>query len=134
MPANCSALGKVILALGPQQNIDEILRKVGRKARTQHTITRRTHLLAELARIRTRGYAIDDEELEEGLKCIAAPVQDYSGKVVAAISIAGPSFRLTRAALTSLIPYVAQIAAEFSQSLGFQAGSSISGNSSLLVR
>ena len=133
-PAYCSALGKVILALRPEQDVDLIVRKHGLKARTRRTITRRSELKFELAEIRTRGFAIDEEELEEGLKCVAAPVQDYSGKVVAAVSIAGPAFRLTKKRVSALAPYVAQIAADFSRSLGHRPGAASPNGHTLLRR
>ncbi len=133
-PVHCSALGKVILALRPEREVDLILRKNGLKARTRHTITRRSELKSELAQIRTRGFAIDEEELEEGLKCVAAPVQNYSGRVVAAVSIAGPAFRLTKKRVSTLTPYVAQIAADFSRSLGYQPGTASTNGHGLLRR
>lgn len=134
VPANCSALGKAILALRPPQELDFVLSKYGHKARTRQSITQRAELLSELTRIRARGFAIDDEELEEGLRCVAAPVQDYSGRVVAAISIAGPSFRITKKSVSTLASYVAGIATEFSRSLGYQPGVAPSDNGNSSIR
>jgi DNA-binding IclR family transcriptional regulator len=125
-PVHCSSLGKAILALLPENEVDMIVRKYGLKAYTRNTITRRSDLKAELAQIRTRGFAIDDQELEEGLKCIGAAVQDYSGTVVAALSVAGAALRLSKKRVTTLAPLVARVAADFSASLGYRPKSIVS--------
>ena len=78
VPVHCSALGKAILAFLPEKEVDMIVRKHGLKANTRHTITRRPELKAELAHIRTAGFAIDDQEIEDGLKCVGAAVRDSS--------------------------------------------------------
>lgn len=129
-PAHCSSLGKAILALLPEQEVGMIVARHGLKAYTRHTITRRSDLKAELARIRSRGFAIDDQETEEGLKCIAAPVQDYSGRAVAAVSVAGAAYRLSRKRVSELAPFVAQTAADFSSSLGYRPGAIATRNGS----
>lgn len=90
VPFHCSALGKVFLAYGASQV------PAGRlERRTQRTLTSREHLDAELARVRRLGYAVADSELEPGLVAVAAPIADADGHVVAAISVTGPSVRLT---------------------------------------
>lgn len=122
-PAHCSSLGKAILALLPEQEVNMVVRKRGLKAYTRRTITRPSQLKAELAEIRTRGFAIDDQELEDGLKCIGAPVQDCSGRVVAALSIAGAALRLGKGRVPALAPLVAQTASDLSARLGYRPGS-----------
>lgn len=87
-PAHCTAGGKVLLAFGALEAVAEQLPK-----HTEHTITDLEALQSELAQIRARGHAVDREELEIGLTCIAAPVFD-GDKVVAAISVSGPSSRM----------------------------------------
>jgi DNA-binding IclR family transcriptional regulator len=119
---HCSALGKAMLALLPEQEVDKIVPKHGLKAYTRNTITRRADLKKELIEIRTHGFAIDDQEFEEGLKCIAAGVQDYSGRAVAAVSIAGAALRLTKKRASALAPLVARAASDFSTSLGYRPG------------
>lgn len=125
-PVHCSALGKAILALLPEREVDMIVRKRGLRAYTQHTITRRSELKTELAQIRTRGFSIDEQELEEGLKCIGAAVYDYSGRVVAALSIAGAALRLDKKRVSALAPLVARTASDFSASLGYRPGTLVS--------
>lgn len=90
VPFHCSALGKVLLAYG----VAEI--PPGRlERRTAKTISTRSELVAELDQVKRRGFAVIRDELEEGLTAIAAPVQDSDGHVVAAISITGPTARIT---------------------------------------
>jgi len=119
-PVHCSSLGKAILALLPENEVDSVLGKEPLRAHTRHTMTRRLDLKAELAQIRTRGFAIDDEELEDGLKCIGAGIQDYSGRVVGALSLAGAALRLNKKRVASLAPLVARMASEFSLNLGYR--------------
>lgn len=95
VPAYCSALGKAMLAFLPAA---EARRRLPRRIRplTPRTITDRNALAEELRVTRARGFAIDDEEFMEGVRCVAVPVVATDGDVSHAISLAGPSFRLTR--------------------------------------
>ena len=90
VPLHCSAIGKVLLAFGAATLPPGRLER-----RTEHTITSRAALEAELAAIRQRGYAVIDGELEPGLVAVAAPVFRDGGAVVAALSVSGPGTRLT---------------------------------------
>ena len=90
VPLHCSALGKVFLAFGAATLPDGRLER-----RTQHTITSRAVLADDLDAVRHNGYAVARDELEPGLIAVAAPVRDAGGAVVAAVSISGPSIRLT---------------------------------------
>ncbi len=119
-PAHCTSLGKAILAFLPRQQLVEFVRTHGLRSYTRNTITRLSLLESELRRTRTRGYAVDDEEREEGLRCIGAPVLDHTGQVVAAISIAGPAFRVNQNRLPALAASVMSAAARLSASLGYQ--------------
>ncbi len=94
VPAYCTALGKVFLADLPETEIKAYLDRTKLVPRTDRTITSRTKLAKHLESIRKDGYAMDDRELDIGIRCVAAPVHDHSGRVTAAISIAGPSMRL----------------------------------------
>lgn len=93
LPAHCSGVGKVLLAHLPEDEIDTIIGERGLARFTPKTITDRVALREELRQVRERGYALDDEEIEIGLKCVAAPVRDAGSRVVAAISISVPRFR-----------------------------------------
>lgn len=118
-PAYCTAEGKVLLAFKSPEVVDNILS--GNLAqRTPKTITNPGALQKELVTIRGRGYAIDDEECEVGLRCLAAPVRDHYGNVIAAVSIAGPSQRLTKKMLESCSGEVVETAEAISQRLGYE--------------
>ena len=91
VPYHASALGKVLLAFNAAQ-----LPSGNLQSKTNRTITSRAQLEKELQKVRKVGYAILDNELEEGLVAVAAPVFDHNGSVVAAISISGPDARITK--------------------------------------
>ena len=91
VPYHASALGKVLLAYGAVAIPNGSL-----QTKTSRTITSRTQLNAELEKVRKTGYAIINNELEEGLVAVAAPVYGHDGSVVAAISISGPDARINR--------------------------------------
>jgi DNA-binding IclR family transcriptional regulator len=86
-------------------------------AYTANTITRLDALLEELARIRAKGFAVDNEEIEIGVRCIGAPVRDSSDRVFAAVSVSGPSERMPDGRLAGLAPVVVQTANDISQAL-----------------
>ena len=119
-PAHATNLGKVLLAYASADVVDEILltRELG--VFTPNTITNVDQLRVELASIRERGYSVDNEEFDEGLRCIGAPVRDSSGRVVAAIGIGGPVTRITPARIEELARVV--IAAAHGLSLRLGAG------------
>jgi DNA-binding IclR family transcriptional regulator len=119
-PAYCTAVGKSILAHLPDSQVEEIARKRELKAMTANTITSLPELKAELAVIRRRGYAIDDEEIEDGLRCVGCAVRDYSGQAVAAISVSGPAFRVTPQKVTALSQLLTAAAARLSAELGYK--------------
>jgi IclR family KDG regulon transcriptional repressor len=119
MPIHCTSLGKAMLAFWDPMEVDAFLRGRIFKARTRRTITGSLRLKQDLRAIRTRGYSIDDEEFEEGLRSIGAPVRDASGLVVAAVSIAGPTFRVTEARVPAIGAAVAETAQSISEQLGY---------------
>jgi DNA-binding IclR family transcriptional regulator len=119
-PLHCTSVGKVLLALLPEDEQNELIKRLELKAYTRHTLTKPARLKAELKLIRQRGYAMDDEEFEEGLKCIGAPVMDHSGRVVAALSVAGPAFRLTNERIPAVARSAIRAASELSAELGYE--------------
>jgi DNA-binding IclR family transcriptional regulator len=96
VPAYCTSLGKTLLAFKPEPEAEAWLRARPLKAMTPQTITSVRRLLKELRGIRERGYALDEQEHEIGVRCIAAPIHNHAGDVIAAISIAGPADRMPR--------------------------------------
>jgi DNA-binding IclR family transcriptional regulator len=119
-PAHCTAVGKALLALLPEAELTALVR--GRKlyAYTRNTITTLTQLRDELETVRERGYAVDNEEMEEGLKCIAAPVRGHAGKGVASLGILSPAFRLPDKKIPQLATLVMREANELSAGLGYR--------------
>ena len=103
-PLHCTALGKSVLAHLPEKRVDKIVERHGLPQQTPNTITNRSDLHAELAKIREQGYAFDDEEVQPGLRCVAAPVFDFDGDVLGAISIAGPTSRMSDDRFNETIP------------------------------
>lgn len=89
-PAYASAMGKVLLAHLPSEEIDKKIEELDLVPLTEHTITNPVELKRELIAIRDRGYALDNEEAFPGIRCIAAPIRDQAGKVVAAVSATVP--------------------------------------------
>jgi DNA-binding IclR family transcriptional regulator len=89
------------------------------KTFTSNTITNFKDFVAELERVRADGYALDLEEFEDGLRCIAAPVRDQTDRVIAALGIAGPRQRLDTAEMKRRVPVVVAAAESLSRSLGY---------------
>ncbi|MDP9651087.1 IclR family transcriptional regulator domain-containing protein [Paraburkholderia caledonica] len=119
-PLHCTGQGKAILSHLPADDRDALLRTISYDALTRHTITDRRRLQIELGITAARGYAIDDEEVVEGVRCVAAPIIDPAGKVRGALSVAGPAYRLSLARLELLGPELAEA--------GRRVGSQLAGN------
>lgn len=96
-PAHCTGLGKAMLAYKPESEIRQLYAQPGLRRFTPNTITDLGRLISELTYIRECGYAIDNEEHEPDVKCVAVPIWDYRQKVVGAISVSGPAGRIDRA-------------------------------------
>ena len=92
-PAYATSMGRVLLAHLPPDELDDYLDRHEREAFTPHTITDRDELVAELTRVRDQGWALVDQELEEGLRSIAVPIRDRTGVVVAALNLSASSRR-----------------------------------------
>ena len=112
---HCTAAGKCILAGLPADEVTDILGRTGLPAKTPATITDRRRLLKELTAVRERGYAVDDEENETTIRCIAAPVLDRAGAVVGGISVSTVVFAVTRDELQTFAGPLATTAAALSR-------------------
>jgi DNA-binding IclR family transcriptional regulator len=121
-PMYCTSVGKAILASLPEERINDILRSTRFERFTHRTLTSVDALRTEIEKTRRRGYAVDDEELEEGLRCIAVPVLDAQKMPVAAVSVSGPTFRLTSQKLPSIANNLLQCVREISIDMGFVSG------------
>jgi DNA-binding IclR family transcriptional regulator len=113
-PLYCTALGKVLLAFGDLPWPEEM------DKRTPFTITDPDVLKKELAQIRAQGYAVDDEEYDTGVRCVAVPVFDYRNKIVGAVGVSGPAARVTREALPRIAQQVMRIGQGLSDRLKFK--------------
>lgn len=120
-PLHCTALGKMILAAQPAAVRDEILVGAKFERLTARSITRHADLMVELARIRSRGYALDNEEVVEGARCIAAPVLDCSGQIAAAISVSGPVIRMSRPRIAEIVQALKRAGSRISALLGYDS-------------
>lgn len=119
VPAHATALGKVLLAGLDREALDRWLKTCRLTRLTPHTITDRRVLRRVLRDVAERGYAVDNEECSVGLRCIAAPIQDRRGIVVAGVSISGPTARLAAEALHRMAGRVRAIGLEISRQLGY---------------
>jgi DNA-binding IclR family transcriptional regulator len=95
-PAYCTGLGKAVLAFLPDRELDDYLLSVEWVAMSPKTITTPEELKSDIEKIRERGYAIDNEELSLGLRCVAAPVFDHQGRPTYALSVSGPTQRMSK--------------------------------------
>ncbi|MCL6632264.1 MAG: IclR family transcriptional regulator [Alicyclobacillus herbarius] len=121
VPVHATGLGKAILAFLPIEEVQALIRRYGLPKLTEFTVTDEQTLLESLERIRQLGYAIDVEEHELGICCVAAPIFDNAGQVVAACSVSGPRQRLDPARLQELSPVVVQTGRRISERLGHLA-------------
>jgi DNA-binding IclR family transcriptional regulator len=119
-PAHCTGLGKVMLSHFTQTELEHFFATRQLQRFTDHTITSKPKLLKELSRVREQGYAIDDQEVERGLTCVAAPVRNHKGRVIAAISVAGPSLRFEGEELGTKIAMLMESARDISWNLGYR--------------
>ena len=115
---HCSGVGKALLAYASPSELGEILQNKSLPRETPKTISKPDALKADLAKIRKRGYAIDDEENAVGLRCVAAVIFDEHAEPLAGLSVSGPMARMTDARIPVLGNAVFQIAAEITAELG----------------
>ncbi|MGN1386093.1 MAG: IclR family transcriptional regulator [Bacillus sp. (in: firmicutes)] len=118
-PMHCTSVGKAILAQLPDNVIESILERKGMPVHTIHTITDKDVFMMELEQVRQKGYALDLEENELGITCIAVPIFDHTGKVVSAVSISGPTIRMTEERLEQLHKRMITIGKQISERLGY---------------
>lgn len=117
-PLHASGVGKVLLAWGDPETVERFL-GVRLEAYTEHTLTARDGILAELARIRERGYGLDLEEFELGVRCVAVPIKGGAGQVVAGLSISAPLSRMSDERLEEIANELKVANREISSRLGW---------------
>ncbi len=117
-PVYCTAMGKAMLAFQPAATLEQIVSKIRFVRYTRKTLRTREALLKALERVRSRGYAIDDEEFELGVRCVGAPIFDDTGRAIAAVSISGPSSRITAQSVPGIAEHLLRCCRGISASLG----------------
>jgi DNA-binding IclR family transcriptional regulator len=118
-PLHCTAVAKAILPWLPAPELSGLLARMRFERHTAKTLVTRGAFQAELRRIRSAGYAIDDEEHIEGIRCIAMPVFGHSGQVLGSLCTLGPKSRMSYQKLRELRAPLADVARQLSQRLGF---------------
>jgi DNA-binding IclR family transcriptional regulator len=117
-PVYCTAMGKAMLAFLPAESAAEIMGKIRFTRFTPRTLCTPEALMRSLERVRRRGYAIDDEEVEAGVRCIGAPILDETGYPMAAVSVSGPASRITQQSLPAIAEHLLRCCRQISASLG----------------
>jgi IclR family acetate operon transcriptional repressor len=124
VPMHCTALGKAVLAFLPPQKAQAALIRRGMPRYTPRTIVGMSAMARELARIQSQGYAIDDVEFEEGVRCTGAPIFDHRGIPIAAISVSAPVSRMPLAKAHEVGVMVREGGARASRAMGWGSGAS----------
>ncbi|HHY38349.1 MAG TPA: IclR family transcriptional regulator [Clostridia bacterium] len=119
LPAHLTSIGKAILSTWTN---DEIRQFFGTRSLIRHTpysIKSVSELISQLERFRNQGWALDDQEFAEGVRCVASCIRNHSGRCVAAVSISGPAARITDERLNDIVPHLLEAARIFSEGLGW---------------
>ncbi|GIU81800.1 MAG: IclR family transcriptional regulator [Acidobacteria bacterium] len=125
LPVHTTAIGKALVAFLPKEEVLKILQIHGMEKRTKNTITSPQKFLLELEKVRKQGFAVDDEENSEGVRCVASPIFDSSGRVVAAFGTSSVTFYIDDAKLPRIAELVKKSAAKISKMLGFAQASKL---------
>ena len=119
-PLHCTALGKVLLSDADSNGLRQYLKKATLVPRTAKTITDPGTMVNHMDQVRRQGYATDLEELSEGIHCVAAPIRDHTGLVIAALSVSAPAIRLTRSRIAKIRDDLLRTTKDISIRLGYQ--------------
>lgn len=120
VPAHCTSLGKVLLAFAPEEVVRKTIESKGLPNFTETTITDPDSLQVHLKKIRELGYSIDNEEQERNIRCIAGPIFNYDGTILASFSISGPVIRMTESRVQELAELVKQYSGKISAAFGYK--------------
>lgn len=120
IPLYCTGIGKILLSGMNDRDLDAYLEQVKMKPYTPNTIKTPSQLKAEVERIRKEGWACDNEEHEMGTLCLSAPIRDYSGHIVAAMSVSWPLFRYDRSKQDEQLKLIKDSCLKLSQQLGYE--------------
>lgn len=120
-PVYCTAVGKVLAAGLSEPDLEELIERTDFQRITPKTIISPVAFRKEMARIKKKGLALDDEEHIKGVRCLAAPVRDYSGETRAALCVVGPKDNLSPKRMVKVQQHLISIAAALSARLGFES-------------
>lgn len=118
-PSYATSTGKILLSELSNDEVRRLFNKMKFIPYTDNTVTSIDALIEELELVREQGYAIDDEELEEGVYCIAVPIKDYHSRSVASFTVIAPSFRVNNSSLDKILPLMQDRANQISKALGY---------------
>lgn len=121
-PAHCTALGKVLLAWATPEAFARITAQIAWTRYTPRTIGGPEELARACAQVRQRGWALDDQEFDDGVRCLAVPLRDHTGAVKAALSLSGPEYRLPERRWPELLHALRQAQASIEAGLGWSGG------------
>jgi DNA-binding IclR family transcriptional regulator len=116
-PLHCTGIGKVLLAGLADEEVARLLPEPLER-RTENTLTHVAEVVENVRQVRDRGFAIDEIENEEGVRCVAAPIRDSTGAVVAGLSVSAPAYRFSSEDVRRLAPEVLRVTTELSRRLG----------------
>jgi DNA-binding IclR family transcriptional regulator len=119
-PMHATGVGKLHLLNYSDSRLEDLEKKFGLPRYTKNTITDMGALKREIAWVRKSGYAMDDEECEEGVRCVAVPVKNFEGRVVAAMSVSAPVTRMDKKKINDFVPFLREIGIRASKELGWQ--------------
>jgi len=120
LPVHCTGVGKVLLAYSSVQEIDQILKDYKFSAHTNFTITDRKTLMLELQQIIAQGYAYDNQEFVDGLRCVAAPIFNHTNRVIFSLSVSGPLYRMQDEQIEEYKQLLLDATYEISRKLGYR--------------
>jgi DNA-binding IclR family transcriptional regulator len=119
VPLYATGVGKLFLSRLSASDLAAYLKRIDLKSFTRHTLIEKDRIVAELNRIRTRGFAVDNEEMEEGVRCVAALIFDHQGQTAASVSITGAAMRITPDRVERFGEIIKACALTISRELGF---------------
>lgn len=117
-PLHSTGVGKLLLLNYSQEDLSKLVKQKGLMKLTENTITTLDNLVSELKKVESQGFAYDSEECEIGAKCIAAPIRDYSSRVIACISVSGPTSRMSDEKCSDILEVILEISDRISKKLG----------------
>jgi len=118
-PLHCTAVGKAMMDYLSKDEVHLIVKEKGLEKFTENTITTKEDLENEFKKIREQGYAVDNMEHEEGVRCVAGPIRDYSGRVIAGMSVSGPAFRIDESNIPNIAKKVKEDCNCISKKMGY---------------